>query len=126
MKTARKLNRTPPDVIKANIIECIEKHGPSRILAIADEYGFTRSTTRKFARALCDENKVHSIPVKRTDGGSEYFFHLGPAPDVQIDDSVDHSMPHRPVRTAWKPNHIRDVMVCALFGVPAAMVGAQV
>lgn len=130
-KTDRHAQILSQEVRFAAILGYIRKHGSTNTGPMAEELGYHYETARRFANMLVDLNKLHRKLQPKGRGRAEHFFHLGPAPDVEFsaaaeaDDDVDQYPLIRARLQSYPLNHRCDPLVCALFGVPAAMLEAR-
>jgi hypothetical protein len=108
----------------------MECHGQGTADQVAAFIKFSNSTARKYLYELRTEKLVHTVDSTRLPhGGRSVIFKFGQAPAavvVAIVATGNGATPFRPVTTIYPPNHRRDFLVCAMFGVPPAMLGAQV
>lgn len=128
-----KTSRTPiPLAIRLDsIFKFVTATGPSTMAAIAAGLSYTSDTTRKYTRILCQEGKMYRVVGYRPNGGLMHTYHAGIPPAgtladlMEEEDEPDEPEFARPVRKSYPPNHRRDLWACAMFPVPAVLLGTH-
>lgn len=107
-------NRARARIMRARIIDHIEKNGPSTNTALQIALGRSPSTIYYHVAGLAKEKKIHNEPVRNdVNCNPEAVWHLGENPNQSTDPDVI----QRKVKI-WPLHHVRDSLVTALFGAP--------
>jgi hypothetical protein len=128
-KTAAAHPKTPRQQVLvetrlADLLAFVAAQGSATLVEIAAAMGYARSTARTFAINLCEEGKMHRVAEPRAPSGIEYVYYAGPAPTgVAVEEDVDEH--NRTALKTYPLCHRRDLWACAMFAVPAVLLGGH-
>lgn len=123
-RPGQKADPVAPEVRAAAILGYIRMHGSTSIKPMADDLGYNHETTRHNANKLVASGKLYRTKGCGERGRPENYFNLVVTP-ADASDDTDYFPPKRDFIKDWAPCHKRDLLVCALWPVPAVLLEAR-
>lgn len=104
-----------------DLLKFLTEREGATLTDIAANFGYSRFTGRTYAHILCDEGKAFCTVTTRHDGGIENHYHVGTPPPGVVTVVVMTNEFNRPTPKSYPLRHKRDLLVCAMFPVPAVL-----
>jgi hypothetical protein len=132
VRAPKNFNRPAARVVIERIVDALAS-GPADTDVLIAATGLSRCRGRDYIRYLASEGCINCVrrPHFIPGGGASlavWALDPGFVELETLDDTreADDQFARRViVRTSWPPNHVRMTIDCLLFGVPAALQGAQ-
>lgn len=111
------------------VFEQIEKvlheRGRANTWDLALITGLSTNRMGEFLREMRRNGTAVCIERAKACQGGKVHAQWGPGESsAEIDEATDDAPRRITVRKQWAPHHVRDALVCCLFGAPAALAGA--